>query len=73
MTFEAWLIKQKNRDDAIGDLATDFISAKKIRPRHGQKCDRAHLDSWHAISRCYDALAMAKNEYRKLKHTKKRK
>jgi hypothetical protein len=28
MSFEKWLRKQKKRDDAIGDVARDFIDSK---------------------------------------------
>jgi len=68
MTFESWLKLQKNRDDAVGDLSKDFFDAKKIDMAKGisnkfQKCDKEHLDRWHAIPDAYKALKQAKREY----------
>lgn len=61
MKFESWLIKQKHRDDPIGDLAKDFISAKIIR--EDRKCNKEMLDKWGACQAAYDALDKAKQEY----------
>lgn len=46
MTFEAWLKKQKHREDAIGDLANDFI---------GTRC-RTIKQSFDKYDPCYDAI-----------------
>jgi len=63
MTFESWLKKQIKRNDSVGDLANDFISAKKTYPERGVKCTKEHLDRWYAIPEAYEALEQAKNEY----------
>jgi hypothetical protein len=67
MTFEAWLKKQIHRDEPIGDLAKDYIDAKKPY----EKCNRAHLDRWRACWEAYRALAEARWEYRRFKHDQK--
>jgi len=63
MTFEAWLTKQKKRNDVIGILACDFLTAKKY---YGdKKCDHETLYKWDAVKEAYAALDKALNEYDK--------
>lgn len=61
MTFESWLRKQKNRDDPIGDLASDFIRSLKIDPK--LKTIEQSMSRWMACSDSMDALSEAKQEY----------
>jgi hypothetical protein len=35
MSFGGWLLKQKKRDDRVGDLARDFIDDKRDQRRNG--------------------------------------
>jgi hypothetical protein len=65
ITFERWLLRQRKRDDPIGDLANDFQAAKIMRPSTRQKCDIAHLDKWGACDDAYKTLKRAKKEYEK--------
>ncbi len=73
MKFEEWLLKQKCRDDIVGDLANDYNSSlqnrrlftKSILPINRLKCDRELLNYYDACLSAYEALAEAKNEYRK--------
>jgi hypothetical protein len=58
MTFEEWLVTQKNRNDPIGDLAKDFDFTRN------KKCDEKHLGRWEACKEAYDALKEARKEYR---------
>lgn len=60
MTFEKWLLKQKHRADPVGDLARDFISAKKYGDK---KCNAETLSKWDATSGAFTALEVAQAEY----------
>lgn len=66
MTFEAWLKKQKHRDDPVGDLAQDFIGFCKFNNLKRVECNRDHLLRNKACRGAFSALAQAKNEYRKI-------
>ena len=61
MTFIAWLKKQKDRDDPIGDLAKDFIDDTKRRNR--RKFTVEYLRSVNACSDAIKAFNQATKEY----------
>jgi hypothetical protein len=61
ITFEAWLSKQKMRQDPIGDLARDFISTKKMYG--SKKCTHDQLTKYGAIKEAHEALDAALDEY----------
>ncbi len=64
MTFEKWLKKQKKRNDPVGDLARDFIEVNRLY-KTKDKCDKDHLRKHNAISACYIALEIARDEWEK--------
>jgi hypothetical protein len=66
MTFEAWLRKQKDRDDPVGDLANDFIADAKIKYA-AKKIKLKLTESYLAGYRdcVIDAFRVARKEYEK--------
>lgn len=67
MTFEAWIRKQKNRDDATGDLAKDFIfdaKSKYAREKEKIKLTLNYLRSQGACDDAINAYKEAKKEYK---------
>ncbi len=74
MRFEEWLKTQKHRDDPIGDLAKDYIAARKmIRAPFARRSDDRHssniekqLAAWDAGFHVYEVLEEAKEEYTRL-------
>lgn len=64
MIFEQWLKKQVKRQDPVGDLARDFRDSKKIKCVKGEECDEAHLSKWGAHQKVYNALTIARKEWR---------
>ena len=73
MKFEIWLKKQKDRDDPIGDLATDYIKARNYY--RNPYCDRHITDerncfdiieqmkAWDASLAAYNSLFQALEEF----------
>jgi hypothetical protein len=65
MKFETWLVKQKKRNDSIGDLSRDFIDAR-VAMRAERQPVRTIEDTFLRFSPCYDAqeaLNKAKEEH----------
>ncbi len=69
ITFEEWLVRHKNRNSPLGDLASDFI-------RTGDKlCDEEHLSKWKACDdarRTYKAARRQFKRYSRMSHVKAR-
>ncbi len=61
MIFEKWLLKQRKRNDPIGDLARDFASHKQWHPR--LKLTREVLVDEDACQGAFDALEQATCEW----------
>lgn len=62
--FIFWLEKQKDRDDEIGELATDFINDKKKPPDLNYEKLRGHIRHFiHDTNHSVEALDMAWFEY----------
>ncbi len=63
MTFLAWLRKQADRDDAVGDFAADTMRLKK-RPYNGDLAKwEDFLTNHFACPEAKEALQMAWKEY----------
>jgi hypothetical protein len=60
--FYAWLRKQRNRDDPVGDLACDAMRDKDF-PK-AERAVRAHLLKCGACPEAFTALKDALKEYR---------
>lgn len=58
MTFEKWLTGQAIRDDAIGDLAKDYIDEEKVR-----NLSYEYLAEINAAYSVFDVLSAARKEY----------
>jgi hypothetical protein len=70
MSFSKWLIKQRRRNDRVGDLARDFGSSSGMeggpsKPRGRVKRQTYHnyLDGWNACTGAHEALEQAWSEW----------
>lgn len=63
MTFTDWLDRQADRDDPIGDLASDVRRDKKA-PKGDAEALRTHMTFRGASSEALDALMLAEREWR---------
>jgi hypothetical protein len=73
MKFETWLTKQANRDDPIGDLANDYLKARKyLREPYSDRFIDSNVNSfdileqmlaWKACFRAYESLFEALAEF----------
>lgn len=76
MKFETWLRSQKKRNDMVGDLALDYIRAlacdqrapfsSKLNDVNSFEIDET-MKKWGASDKAYDALELAKDEWKNLK------
>jgi hypothetical protein len=64
MTFDRWLRKQKNRDDAIGDIACDYIRDCRYNRVATLSFDFVRWQSFHRQRK--EAFDAAIAEYKKL-------
>ena len=65
-TFAAWLRRQRNRPDAVGDLACD-VFADPLRPRPLRPRQLLnHMRMQHACREAVEAWKQAVREYAKL-------
>jgi hypothetical protein len=69
MTFEQWLLKQKNRNDAIGDLSRDWINDGKKTPFTyeylsgiSHACEGAKIAFVDAYNKYFDFLIKGMDE-----------
>ena len=65
-TFSAWLMKQVNRKDVVGDIATDLVENGLFdSPEHTYERLRGHLIAINAFPNAFCALKRAHKEWRK--------
>jgi len=57
LKFEAWLRKQKKRDDRVGDLAIDFINSRD------KKITLENLSGHHTCTEAKESFKEAVEEY----------
>ena len=65
-TFYTWLIKQENRNDPVGDLATDINRDENLPKKKNKKSLLDHLYNSGACFDCIDAFEEAWIEYKGL-------
>ena len=72
-SFGVWLKQQSNRDEPIGDLATDFITwckFKQRKPSQFKTADDFHeACSWQFCSAAEDAFEEASDEFAAFVHS----
>lgn len=67
MTFYSWLKKQKDRDDPIGDLASDVLrdsTLDTVKKSNSLASWRSHLNQKGAPSQAIEALEEAFTEWK---------
>ena len=67
MNFITWLIKQKARNDSIGDLSRDYLNDKNKDLITGYKSFQMYLQYHHACDSTVGALTKAYREYQESK------
>lgn len=65
MTFKSWLMSQKKREDAVGDLSRDALKDRTWPPTQDMVKLRQHLVKRGVVEKTLQALDEAYAEYQK--------
>ena len=63
ISFVSYVLRFKNDDSAIGDVARDMLIDSDISKRWGYTSLIKHLNKMNAVERIYDILDDANNRY----------